>query len=125
MTVRIEVDLNVRVRSDQTYAGFEDVDPGSVTYARASDADGPVSVGDAVHVVEPFEKTVADAIVVGQKVIAFEGESGLAGDAVVTEVDPEKRLIYLAVDWHSFRDDESWGTPKSPGQPPSPEGPEG
>lgn len=105
--VRVEVDLNVRVRGNQTYAGFEDVQPGSVTYARASRADGPVSVGDAVHVVEPFEGIVADAIVVGQKVIAFESESGIAGAAVVTEVDPEKRIIYLAVDWHSFRDDRA------------------
>lgn len=103
--VRIEVDLNVRVRGNQTFAGFEDVQPGTVTYARASCADGPVSIGDAVHVVEPSDGIIGDAIVVGQRVIACERESGTAGDAVVTEVDPEKRLIFLAVDWRSFREE--------------------
>jgi hypothetical protein len=28
MTARVAIDLNVRVRSDETYAGFEDVDGG-------------------------------------------------------------------------------------------------
>jgi hypothetical protein len=105
MTVRVEVDLNVRVPGGQTFAGFEDVNPATITRARASDADGPVSAGDKVLVVEPSDAIIGDALVVGERVIAYEGESGLAGDAVVTEIDPARRLIYLAVDWHSFRDD--------------------
>jgi hypothetical protein len=72
MTVRIAVDLNVRVRGDQTYAGLED-------------ADGPVAVGDPVLAVEPFDR--------------------IAADAKVTGIDEEKQLVYLKVDWHSFRDD--------------------
>ena len=40
MTTRMAIDLNVRVRVDQTYAGFEDVD-------------GPLTKGDTVRVYEP------------------------------------------------------------------------
>lgn len=71
MTVRVAIDLNVRVRGNQTYAGFED-------------ADGPLAAGD--------------------KVAAFEAEAGVQADATVTEVDEGRRLVYLAMDWHSFRD---------------------
>jgi hypothetical protein len=55
---RIEIDLNVRVRGGQAFAGYEDTD-------------GAVA----------------------------------AGDAVVTEVDRERRLIFLAVDWQSLREE--------------------
>lgn len=40
MRTRVRIDLNVRVRGNGTYVGFEDV------Y-------GPVAVGDLVHVFEP------------------------------------------------------------------------
>lgn len=40
MTTRVRIDLNVRVRGNKTYVGFEDV------Y-------GPIAVGDLVHVFEP------------------------------------------------------------------------
>ena len=40
VTTRVRIDLNVRVRGNGTYAGFEDV------Y-------GPIAVNDLVHVFEP------------------------------------------------------------------------
>ncbi len=71
MTARVAIDLNVRVRGDQTYAGLEDVQ-------------GTVVVGGHVEVYEP--------------------ESGLTGPAEVTEVDRERRLVYLAVDWRKLHE---------------------
>lgn len=50
MTVRIAVDLNVRVRGNQTYSALDD-------------ADGPVAVGDKVLAVEVESGTAADAVV--------------------------------------------------------------
>jgi hypothetical protein len=84
MTVRIAIDLNVRVRGNQTYAGFGDVRiPGSPD-------DAPLLLED----IKP-----------GTAVLAVEEESGIVADAVITDVDQEKALVYLAVDWKSFRDD--------------------
>jgi hypothetical protein len=40
VTTRVAIDLNVRVRGQETYAGFEDVD-------------GPLTTGDKVRVYEP------------------------------------------------------------------------
>ena len=71
MTVRVEIDLNVRVRGNQTFTGFEN-------------ASGMVAEGDQVEV--------------------YESESGLAGPATVSEVDGDKRLIFLTVDWRSLRE---------------------
>lgn len=68
---RVTIDLNVRVRGNQTFSGLED-------------ADGPVAVGD--------------------KVLAVEAETGIIADAEITDVDEEHGLVYLAVDWASFRD---------------------
>ena len=101
--VRIEIDLNVRVRGGQTFAGYEDVDPSTVTRARASHADGPVGHGDKVLVCA--DDIIGDALVIGERVIAFERESGLACDACIADVDGARRLVYLKVDWQSFRDD--------------------
>lgn len=84
MTVRMAIDLNVRVRGDQTYSGFEDVRiPGA-------SADDPVDLAG----IRP-----------GTAVLAFEPGTGIVADATVTAVDEEARLVYLAVDWGSFRDD--------------------
>jgi hypothetical protein len=55
---------------------------GNGTFASLEDATGPLSAGDAVEVYEP--------------------ESGLAGDGVVTEVDKDRELVYLSVDWPSL-----------------------
>lgn len=88
VTVRIAIDLNVRVRGGQTYVGFEDVRiPGF-------SADDPV---DLEHI-RP-----------GTPVTAFEEETGVIADATVTAVDEEARLVYLAVNWQSFRDDPEAG----------------
>lgn len=73
MTARVAIDLNVRVRGNQTYAGLED-------------ADGDLAPGDDVEVYEP--------------------ETGLAGPARVIEVDNERHLVYLAVDWGQLREPE-------------------
>jgi hypothetical protein len=48
VTVRIAVDLNVRVRGNQTYSALDD-------------ANGPVAIGDKVLAVEPESGIVADA----------------------------------------------------------------
>lgn len=66
----VNIDPNVRVRGNQTFAGFED-------------ADASVRPYEWVDVVEP--------------------ESGARGAAMVTEVDEDKRLIYLSVIWVGFR----------------------
>ena len=71
-TARIAIDLNIRVRGNGTYAGFEDVT-------------GPIAVGDQVEV--------------------FETESSLVGRGRVTEIDGERELVYLSVDWSSLTDD--------------------
>ncbi|SDR76376.1 hypothetical protein SAMN04488570_0305 [Nocardioides scoriae] len=66
MTANVTIDLNVRVRGNQTFTGLEDVQ-------------GPIYVGGTVRVIEP--------------------ESGVAGYAVVTEIDTDSELVYLAVEW--------------------------
>jgi len=85
MTVtRIEIDPNVRVRGSKTYAGFEDVqERGELTRTRPPDG-APVSVGE--------------------KVLAWESEDNIVTDAVVVDVDYEKRFVYLAVEWSQWRE---------------------
>lgn len=86
MTVRITIDPNVRVRGNQTYAGFEDVqEAGNLGVSRMSRADGPLAAGD--------------------KVLAVEAEDGIVTDATVVDVDHERQLVFLAVDWRGWRDD--------------------
>lgn len=86
MTVRIVIDPNVRVRGNKTYAGFEDV----LTRTRMTTADRPVQPGD--------------------KVLAVEPESSIVTDATVVDVDYERKIIYLAVDWQGWRDDDRSAT---------------
>ena len=73
---RITVDLNVRVRKHETYSGFDDV-------AGADPA----------------------GLRWGDRVLVVEVESQICSDAIVTGVDPERQLVYLAPDWHAWRDD--------------------
>lgn len=56
---------------------------GNGTYAGFEDADGPLVVGDIVEVFEP--------------------ESGLAGQGNVADVDNERELVYLSVEWASLK----------------------
>jgi hypothetical protein len=72
MRARIEIDPNVRVRGNQTYTGFEDVQG-------------------------------ARSVCVGDMVLAWEREDDIVTDAHVVDVDEERRLVYLAVDWHGWR----------------------
>lgn len=72
MTTRVEIDPNVRVRGNGTYAGFESV------------------IGD---------------LVVGGIVEVFEAESGLHGRGRITDIDVQRRLVYLTVDWASLTDE--------------------
>ncbi len=69
--IRIAIDVNVRVRGNLTYSGFEDIDG------------EPAVAGASVEVYEP--------------------ESGLAGTGRVVELDVERELVYLEVDWASLR----------------------
>ncbi len=62
----IDIDPNVRVHGNDTYAGFEDVV-------------GPLSVGSEVAV--------------------RESEVGLLGIGWITEIDVQRELVYLSVDW--------------------------
>lgn len=57
---------------------------GNQTYAGLEDVQGTVVAGSHVQVYEP--------------------ESGLTGPAEVTEIDHERRLVYLAVDWGKLRE---------------------
>lgn len=59
------------------------------TVAGIDDAGGPVAIGDQVLAVDPFD--------------------GLVTDGTVLDMDQEKRLLYLAVDWGTFRDDPEAG----------------
>ncbi len=68
---RVEIDLDVRVRGNLTYSGFEDVQ-----------GELPAE-GHTVEVVEP--------------------ESELVGQGRVVEIDEERRLVYLEVDWAGLR----------------------
>lgn len=72
---RIKIDLNVRVAGHLTYAGFEDVVP----------------EGSVVRL--------------GEQVLAWEPECGMAADAVVHAIDDGTETVYLDVDWKSLR---SW-----------------
>jgi hypothetical protein len=69
---RIEIDLNVRVRGNDTFVGFEDLT-------------GPVAVGEIVEV--------------------YESESGVTGEGRVTEIDGDRELVYLSVDWSSLAEE--------------------
>jgi hypothetical protein len=69
---RVEIDLNVRVRGNGTFVGFDDVS-------------GPVAVGESVEV--------------------HESESGVAGEGRVTEIDGDRELIFLSVDWASLKEE--------------------
>jgi hypothetical protein len=74
VTIEIIIDPNVRVAGNRTYGGFEDVLGGFV---------GDLSPGDPVTVLEE--------------------ESGVIGEATVYEINYEKQLVYLEVDWASLR----------------------
>lgn len=73
--VCIVIDPNVRVRGNQTYACFDDVEM-------------------------PHD---AEEVAVGQKVLAVERESDMEADAIVADIDREHEFIYLTVDWSSWR----------------------
>jgi hypothetical protein len=60
---------------------------GNATYVGFEDVSGPIAVNDAVEVYEP--------------------ESGVAGEGRITEIDGEKELVYLSVDWASLTTDHS------------------
>jgi hypothetical protein len=47
---------------------------------------------------------VEGTVVAGSHVMVYERESGLTGPAEVTEVDSERQLVYLAVDWDKLRE---------------------
>ncbi len=70
MRTRIAIDPNVRVRGNETYAGFEDV-----------------------------RGKVPD---VGVQVEVWEPESGVVGVGKVTEIDQDRQLVYVKVDWTSL-----------------------
>jgi hypothetical protein len=90
------IGANVVVGGSYTYTGFNytaaprtrvTIDPnvrvrGNDTYAGFEDVDGPIAVGEAVEV--------------------HEAESGLTGHGRVTEIDAERKLVYLSVDWPSL-----------------------
>jgi hypothetical protein len=61
------------------------------TYAGLEDVDGDIACGSSVVVYEP--------------------ESGLVGPAKVTEIDTDKQLVYLAVDWHALARPEAEQVP--------------
>jgi hypothetical protein len=92
---------NVVIGGNYAYAGFTFVsspttrvmiDPnvrvrGNGTYAGFEDVDGPLTVGELVEV--------------------YEAESGITGEGRITEIDADRELVYLSVDWASLGDDGS------------------
>lgn len=74
MSIEIIIDPNVRTEGNRTYGGFEDVRGGFVD---------DLSPGDQVTVVEE--------------------ESDVIGEATVYQINPERRLVYLVVNWSSLR----------------------
>jgi hypothetical protein len=99
---------SVVVGSTYTYTGSElismsktrvAIDPnvrvrGNGTYAGFEDVTGPIEVNEQVEVYEP--------------------ESGLTGDGQVTEIDAERRLVYLSVNWASLTEADD-PRPAAPG----------
>jgi len=92
---------NVYIGGGCTYSGSQYVerqrtkvaiDPnvrvrGNDTYTGFEDVTGPIAVGEVVDVYEP--------------------ESGVAGEGRVTEIDGNKELVYLSVDWSSLTADHA------------------
>jgi hypothetical protein len=78
---RVEIDLNVRVRGNDTFVAFDDVS-------------GPIAVGEGVEV--------------------FESESGVSGDGRITEIDGDRELVYLSVDWSSLSESGSSSNEEMP-----------
>lgn len=93
--------MTVRIAVDPDLCEFE-----GRARASFSDADGPVAIGD--------------------QVLAVEWATEIHADATVTDIDEGRGLVYLAVDWHSFRDDpeaaedapwsDAGGTRNQPGE---------
>lgn len=59
---------------------------GNGTYSGFEDVDGQMIVGELVEVYEP--------------------ESGLVGSGRITEIDVERELVFLSVDWASLKNQE-------------------
>ena len=74
MSIEIIIDPNVRVAGNRTYGGFEDV------------------LGGFVEDLAP-----------GDPITVLEEESDVIGDGVVYEINHDKQLVYLSVDWSSLR----------------------
>ena len=51
-----------------------------------------------------FEDVTGPVPMVGELVTVFESEDRIQGEAFVTRVDRDRRLVYLDVDWSSLRD---------------------
>src|SRR5262249_40094652 len=62
---------------------------GNGTFAGLEDVSGPLVLGDTVEV--------------------YESEANIVGSGTVTEIDLDKQLVYLSVDWASLRDAEPQG----------------
>lgn len=73
MSLEIVIDPNVRVEGDRTYAGFEDVVGGFIS-----------DLAPELHVT------------------VVEEETDVIGKAVISSVDRDRQLVYLAVDWSSL-----------------------
>jgi hypothetical protein len=71
---------------------------GNATYVGFEDVSGPIAVDEVVDVYEP--------------------ESGVSGEGRITEINSDKELVYLSVDWASLSADESSssGSDASPGR---------
>lgn len=70
---RFKINPNVLVAGHLTYSGFEDVLPEGATVS------------------------------LGERVLAWEPECGMVADAVVHAIDEDTQIVYLDVDWGTFR----------------------
>ena len=77
--MRVRIDPNIRVRRNCTLVDFDDV--------------------------EGFD---AATLHVGEAVTVYEPEAGIRGMGSVAEVDTDRRLVVLNVDWESLRPEAAW-----------------
>jgi hypothetical protein len=79
VAMRVRIDPNIRFGGNRTLAAFEDV--------------------------QGFD---AALLHIGEEVTVYEPEAGIRGMGSVAEVDTDRRLVVLNVDWESLRPEAAW-----------------
>lgn len=70
--------------------------------------DPNIRVNGGQTIVEPADLTgVTGDLVIGQRVMVYEAESGLTGYGTLAEFDEDKQLFFIAVDWSSLKTEDT------------------